>query len=316
MSPAARRAAGLVTVAVVLAVVCGLLGWWQWTRNAARAEVIATIEAGYDAEPVPLDEVLAGPTDALGDDEVWRPVTVIGQYDAEATALLRNRPVAGQPGFHVLVPFVVTGGTGEPGSEPDGATAAGRDRPVLVVDRGWVPTGADSEQAEAVPDPPRGTVEITVRLRADEPASSRGAPAGQVQAISIDQVLAAAGLEGAEAYAAYGALAAEDPAPAQPLGRLPRPSTDPGSNLSYAFQWWTFALGALVGFSWMARRELLERGDDVDGRTTVAGGPSAVGVGSVSGRAPAPRSRPSRVHRSRGPSAEDEEDALIDAQLR
>ena len=145
--------------------------------------------------------------------------------------------------------------------------------------------------------PPAGTVQITVRLRADEPASRRDAPARQVQAISVDQVLTAGGIDPATvgAYSAYGALAAERPAPPRAIGALPKPSTDPGSHLSYAFQWWTFALGALIGFGRLGWLELHEQ----EPRTGRAARPGFPGRGRV----------------SRGPSAEEEEDALIDSQL-
>lgn len=295
MSPAARRAAGLVLLAVVLAAGCGLLGRWQWNRHTARDAVIAVIEGSYGADPIPIRELLASPDAALAGDDVWRPVTVVGHYDTGGTALLRNRPVNGQPGFHVLVPFVVTGDAADAGA----GDAA--DRPVvLVVDRGWVPTGESRDRPDAVPASPAGTVEITVRLRADEPASARDAPAGEVQAISVDQVLAAGGTEpgAVRAYAAYGALANEQPSTTDAISPLPKPSIDPGSHLSYAFQWWTFALGSLIGFSVLARRELHEPDPESD---------------------PSPRpgrsAGPGRARRRRGPSAEDEEDALIDSQL-
>lgn len=281
MSPAARRAAGLVVLALVLAVTCGLLGRWQWNRHTTREAVIAQIENNYTAEPVPLAELLASPSTALADDDVWRPVVVVGHYAADSTALLRNRPINGQAGFHVLVPFLVT--------SPSAGTR------VLVVDRGWVPTGASSDRPDALPAPPEGTIEIVVRLRADEPASARDAPRGEVQAISVDQVLAAGGLEPGtvDAYAAYGALATEQAGVPDDVGVLPKPSIDPGSHLSYAFQWWTFALGSLIGFSILARRELHE--------------PEPEPV------TPEPTGRPPR---RKGPTAEEIEDALIDSQLR
>ena len=282
MSPAARRAAGLVALALVLAVTCGLLGRWQWNRHIARTGVIAQIENSYGADPDPLADLLATPAATLADDDVWRPVIVVGHYAADATALLRNRPINGQAGFHVLVPFLVT-------SPPAGARPA-----VLVVDRGWVPTGASSDRPDALPAPPDGTIEIVVRLRADEPVSVRDAPRGEVQAISVDQVLSAGGLDPGtvDAYGAYGALATEQSGVPDDVGVLPKPSIDPGSHLSYAFQWWTFALGSLVGFSILARRELHEPD------------PAA--------EPPAPAGRPGR---RKGPTAEEIEDALIDSQL-
>lgn len=280
-----RRAVSLVLLAVVLAVGCSLAGRWQWNRHVARDAVIATIEHNYSASAVPIADLLASPSAALPTDLVWRRVSVTGHYVPDQTVLLRNRPIDGQPGFHVLVPFV---------------TSTGSDGTVLVVDRGWIPMGADAESSGAVPRPPSGTVTVTVHLRQDEPASSRTAPEGQVQAISIAQVLAASAARtgaretnGHPVYAAYGALDQEVPAAQDRVGALPEPSTDPGSHLSYAFQWWTFALGSLVGFGMMALREV--RGDGAE-RPGVNGGP-----------APRPRRR--------GPSAEEIEDDLIDAQL-
>ncbi|WP_298460139.1 SURF1 family protein [uncultured Cellulomonas sp.] len=271
---ATRRAAGLVAIAVALAVVCTLLGLWQWHRAESRSAAIAVVESNFAADPVPLDAVLDSPGDALAEDEVWRPVRVSGRYDADAAVLLRNRPVNGRPAFHVLVPFVV--------DRPDGGTA------VLVVDRGAITTDQD---AGDVP-PPAGPVDLVVRLRAGEPTSPRDAPAGQVQAIAVGQVLEAGGAsDDVPAYRAYGALVSEDPAAQAALGPLPEPSTDPGSHLSYALQWWTFALGSLIGFSVLARRELTASDDE-------------------------PGAEPTPPRRRRAPSAEDIEDALIDAQLR
>lgn len=295
--PEVRRALGLVALAVALAVVCTGLGLWQYQRHTERSAAIALVQANYHADPVPLADVLASPDDALAPGAVWTPVRVTGRYLAGDTVLLRNRPVEGRPALHVLVPFLVTGptgdgagGTGDSGSGDGGAEdGAAGEGAVLVVDRGWVPGEAEAADAP----PPAGTVEVVVRLRAQEPASRRDAPPGQVQSVSVPQVLAAAALPaGTPAYRAYGALVSETPSADRPLGALPRPSIDPGSHLSYAMQWWTFALGSLVGFTVLARRELAV--------------PAA-------GDRPAP---PRAPRRRRGPSAEDVEDALIDAQLR
>lgn len=287
MSPRVRRAVGVLLLGVVLAVACTFLGRWQWHRHVARDARIQVVQQNYDAAPVPLAAVLPAPSEHLTAGDEWRQVSVSGHYAEQATVLLRNRPVESTAGYHVLVPLV---------TEPDGA--------VLLVDRGFVPMGEDGSSDVDVPPPPAGRVTVTVRLRQDEPALGRPSPAGQVQAITVDEVLAAGGLtedtDGAAslAYRAYGSLVGEDPAPADALVALPVPSTDPGSHLSYAFQWWTFALGSLVGFAWFARRELHEE-DEGDG----------IGDDATSPDAPSPQ-----VPRRRRASAEDEEDALLDAQ--
>jgi cytochrome oxidase assembly protein ShyY1 len=296
VSPHVRRALTLVLLALVLAVACTFLGRWQWNRHVARDALIRTVEQNYGAEPVALDEVLGAVDGELDAGAVWRRVVVTGRYEEDATVLLRNRPVGGRPGYHVLVPLVVEQG-GEPGA-------------VLVVDRGYVPMGTDGSAAVDVPAPPRGSVEVTVRLRLDEPAG-RSAGAGQVQAISVAQVLAqapdGAAVANASTYRAYGVLADEDPAPDVALLPLEPPSTDPGSHLSYAFQWWTFGLGALVGFSVLARREIIEGAEGLPGTGPDDAGPPTTDA------PPRPPRAPRSPRRPRTPSDEDVEDALLDA---
>ncbi len=284
---ARRRAAGLLVTGLVVAVVCTFLGRWQWERHVARDAAIAVVETNYAAEPVDLADVVPDPDATLPDADTWRTVQVRGTYLTDATVLLRNRPVDGTPAYHALVPLLVEDAAPAAFGTP---VEAGR---VLVVDRGWVPTGADGTVGVTVPDPPAGTVLVTVRLRPGEQASTRDAPAGQVQAIAPAQVLAAGGVD-ADPFAAYGSFVREEPRADEPLGALAAPSTDPGSHLSYAFQWWVFALGGLVAFGVAARREWT---------SVVVGTP-----GAPPPPAPAPRPR-----RARGRDEVDE-DAEIDAQ--
>lgn len=292
MSPTARRILGLVVVALVVAVGSTFAGRWQWQRADAREHEVTTLRANFAAEPVPLDEILASPTSPVTDDVAWRLVELKGRYAPSSTVLLRNRPVDGTPAFHVLEPFVVE----EPGSPFDGA--------VLVVDRGWFQVGTDPTGAGQAPAPPAGTVTIEVRLRPAERPESREAPAGQAYTIFPAQVLEAAGGSpgGVVVEQAYGALAAEIPAPAEAPEALPVPSTDLGPHRSYALQWWFFAVGALGGFGMLAVREARTAREE-----------AAAAAGPEHPAPPKPEPRPARTRRR--PSAEEEEDALIDAQL-
>jgi cytochrome oxidase assembly protein ShyY1 len=324
VSPAVRRAAGLVLVGVLVAIACTFLGRWQWNRHVWRDGQIAIVNENYSAKAVPLRDVLPTTTTPVPAGKVWHPVKVVGHYLPDATVLLRNRPSDDGPVYHVLVPFLVEDSSAGTAASP---TDAGS---VLLVDRGWVPTGADGSVNVTPPAPPSGTVTLTARLREDEPASRRAAPEGQVQAINVAQALAAGGSAvpaGASAYEGYGGLVSEDPAPAAVPGALPAPDTDPGPHLSYAFQWWVFALGGLIGFLVLARRDLLEEraleGED-EPDAAPAGDPLEVPEG-VDGlwptrgpRRPTPPRRPARSADApyrRGGRDEDYEDAIVDAQL-
>ncbi len=158
---------------------------------------------------------------------------------------------------------------------------------VLVVDRGWIPTAADGSSPQSTPVLPTGQVRLVARLRIDEAASERIAPAGQVQVIHAETVREAASEPWQEpTLDAYAAVVSENGA-ATGLGALEAPSTDLGPHLSYAFQWLVFAIGSLVGAVILLRRE----------------DPPRPG---------APVRRPARTRRPG--SAEQEEDALLDAQ--
>ncbi|WP_418277102.1 SURF1 family protein [Isoptericola jiangsuensis] len=281
-----RQWVTLGLAAVLLAALCVLAAFWQWHRYTDRQAQIALVETNYSAAPVPLADVLDGPGDVLADDDVWRPAVVVGEYLPERTVLLRNRPVNSTPGFHLLVPLR---------TELDGEPV------VLVVDRGFVPLGQDASEPASVPDPPAGQVTVTVTLRADEPASEHDANQSTVAAINTDQVLASgpdpAGLPQGATVGAYGQLRSEDPAAAVTPVALPRPDTDPGSHLSYTFQWAIFALGAVGGYVALWRRETRE---------------ASVTAGQlIAAEDPHGGSRPERTRRRR--VDEEHEDALVDA---
>jgi cytochrome oxidase assembly protein ShyY1 len=261
-----RWLAGLA-VAMVVATVCVLLGTWQWHRREQRLEANAAVTGNYDRTPVPLAEVLASPQAGFPAEAAWTPVAVRGEYLAQEALLLRNRPLDGRPGYHVLVPLRTTTGT------------------VLLVDRGWLPTGATGSRPDAVPAPPRGTVDVVARLRPPEPAFGADAPGGQVRSLDLGHIAGTLPSGGDLLTGAYGVLDHEQPPPEQSPVALPRPVVDEGPHLSYSLQWFVFAIGAFVGYGVLARR-------------------TAQDLRQVPER---PASRPRRR------TAEEEEDELLDA---
>lgn len=284
-----RRWAGIVAVALLVASGCVTAGVWQWHRHEQRSQAAALVDANHDADPVRLEEVLA-PDGTLADDDVWRPVRVVGRY-VGGTVLLRNRPVSGTPAYHVLGGLEVTEGpfTGS----------------VLVVDRGWVPAGEGGDRPGDVPAPPSGEVALVARLRTAEEPSDRAAPTGQVQALAPEQVRAAGGWD-APTLGTTAVLATEGGERPAGLRALPRPDTSLGSHLSYTFQWWVFALGALGGAVVLVRRDL--RDDALDAAGHEPDSPHGTHVHP-------PRTSDAPSRRRRRVSAEEEEDAILDAQV-
>jgi cytochrome oxidase assembly protein ShyY1 len=249
-APAAVRWTAYVAVAIVFAIACGFLSNWQFARNEERARQLALVEANYDAEPVPLSDVLA-PGAELDPSAEWTPVTMTGRYLVDEELLVRNRPHGGTAAFEVLVPFRLD----------DGRT--------VLVDRGWVPPGVDQPDPDVVPPPPSGEATIVVRLRPGEPlpASGRTAGEGQVPTIHLPLVAERTGEESMET-GAYGLLVSESPAPATAPESIASPSEDPGPHLSYAVQWILFAVMGFAFILYILVTERRHAREDAETRTT------------------------------------------------
>jgi cytochrome oxidase assembly protein ShyY1 len=163
------------------------------------------------------------------------------------------------------------------------------DGTAVVIDRGWLPIGnAEAGRPDEIPAPPSGEVEVTARMKPGEPEVNRGAPEGQVASINLPVL--AERVDYPLQDAAYGLLALERPAAAQTPLAAPKPSIDEGPHLSYSMQWFAFGVLVFVGLGYAARQQ---RRSDAEQDGT------------------APR-RPARQRRR--PSAEEEEDAILDAQ--
>ncbi|MGJ7442808.1 SURF1 family cytochrome oxidase biogenesis protein [Aquipuribacter sp. MA13-6] len=236
-----RWLAGLA-VAVVFALVCVWLAQWQLDRRVARAERNAAVLENYDSSPGRFADVVADLDAPLGVAGEWQPVTMRGRYDPDGTVLVRNRPQGGSNGYLVATPFEVV--------------EAGTTATVLVV-RGWLPSGADASSPGALPDAPNGPVDVVVRLREGEEASTRAAPEGQTYRLHVPTLLSDA--DGPTLSTAYGVVATEQGEAPTAVVPVPRPDTDPGPHLAYGVQWYLFALAGLGIWFVLARRHAGEQ---------------------------------------------------------
>lgn len=245
------RWSGYVAVAVVFAIACVMLSNWQFARSAEREAELALVAGNYDRAPVDLAELIA-PGAAFDPSDEWRTVTLRGEYLADDTLLVRNRPRGGTSAFEVLVPF---------------RTDDGR---VVIVDRGWVPPGRDQPEPDAVPAPPSGTATVTGRLQPGEMSArdGRSAPEGQVATIDLPLIAAAIGEESATVTSAYVLMTDEDPGAERPNALEP-PSEDPGPHLSYAIQWILFAVMGFAFIWYMIRTEVAHRREDAESGESV-----------------------------------------------
>jgi surfeit locus 1 family protein len=207
------------------------LGLWQLSRHRERASRNALVEArlkepAVDVARLPRDTAAAR----------FRRATAQGEFLYDRQVVLASRVQRGSPGVHVLTPLRI----------------AGTDS-LLLVNRGWAysPDGATVELprwneqegmvavsgfVEPYPDVETATVQGRERtLRRLAPRDVERLAGGPVLPFYL--VLDTPSARAQEA-----------------LARIDPPSLDEGSHFSYAVQWFSFAVIALVGGFLVTRR--------------------------------------------------------------
>ncbi|WP_158542896.1 SURF1 family protein [Phytoactinopolyspora halophila] len=230
---ATRRWLIRILAGIVLIVACVRLGMWQLDRDDERSARNDVIEDNASAAAVHPGELL-DPAEPFDPEDEWRQVEVRGQYDAEHELVLRLRPLEGERGVRVITPLITETGT------------------ALLVNRGFYPS---AEQIPEAPPPPDGDVEVVARLRASEDGEDVGGDlaAGHIRYVNVADI--------AEAlpYPVYPAWAEAVSPIDDELVALPPPEVDPGPHLSYAIQWFIFAVIGVGGFVLLVRAEARER---------------------------------------------------------
>ena len=269
-----RQWAGYLALTVIFAIVCCALGTWQLNRRAEALAEVARIDANYDADPVPVAEALPDLA-AFDVDQRWQVVALTGEFLVDDEVVVRNRPFGGSSGFEVITPFRLDDGT------------------VFMVDRGWIAQNSQGRPSEAAPAP-TGQVEVTARLKAGEDRIAGRTTTG-VELATIDLDELAERVDGPACTGAYGVLVQSGADVDEPPLAAARPIRDEGPHLSYALQWYVFALLGFIGLAWAANQE----------RKGVA---EASAGGSTK---PAPR-EPRRPKREKRDDDADVEDGILD----
>lgn len=228
------RWAGLIVLVAVLAVVFIQLGEWQLRRLDERRAQNAVVVEHSERDPVPYEEVMDR---EITDPDEWQPVQVTGTF-TEHTYQVRYR------------------NQGSAGTEVVSVLEASDGRLVLV-DRGFIPR-PPGEPDPAPPDPPTGEVTITGWVQRDEhgDASAIDPHDYNVRLINSEAIGASLGVELVNGY-----VAATDSSPADDalLEPIPLPELDEGPHESYAWQWFSFTVIAVLGVAVLIRADLRDR---------------------------------------------------------
>ncbi|MGE5927274.1 MAG: SURF1 family protein [Gemmatimonadota bacterium] len=213
-----------LAVIALVAAVCLRLGFWQLDRLQERRTENRIAEAARALPEVPISGA-AGPSLA------HRRVRATGVYDPRGEIILRGQSHRERPGVVVVTPLRL----------------AGRDTAVLVA-RGFVPS-ADAVSVSAVPAAEPG--EVTVRGIA-LPLGERDDDGAMLERPGLGTTWKGLDRSAIEARLGYPVatvylVQAPDSAAAASPRRLEPPALDDGPHLSYAIQWFAFAVIALVG---------------------------------------------------------------------
>lgn len=241
-------------LAVALAILFVRLGFWQLSRRVERREANAFRE-GRAAMPALRVQRLDGAVDAGAlpslDSVVWRTVRLEGRFDVDREIVLRSRSRAGYPGVEILTPLLVR--------------SEGQAEEAILILRGWLPApdGLRPRLSDAWPpgwigDEPGRAIEV--EGIAMPGTNWAGAP------IQIDiedrrlAVLGSVNLETVGGLLPYPVadfyIRATDPGPRGPGLELPQKLVvSEGRHLSYALQWFSFAIISLVGAGIFIRKE-------------------------------------------------------------
>jgi len=235
----------LLGVAALCAALFIRLGFWQLDRRAGRLALEAAITARGDLAPLDwtgASGASAVPMDTAG--VIWRRARVVGRYDRAGEVVLRGRSSPdGRPGVEVLTPLEVGGAA-------------------LMVIRGWLPA-PDALRPDLEAGWPATTphgevvVEGLIIPRSDGrggrpvPVSSNGGEHLALAGADLDAISHHLG------YRVYPFVlqARDDGLEAPGLGPPRALDRGNGPHLSYALQWFSFAVISVAGTAAVLRKE-------------------------------------------------------------
>lgn len=215
-------------LALAVTAVCVAAGAWQLSKYFARRALAEAHAAALAAPAEPLatsDEALAR--------QAGRKVVAEGAYDESRHVLLSARFHKADLGVEVLTPFFTPGGT------------------ALLVNRGWLRAGdGRTAHPESLPEPgARRVTGLLERLPVREgmPEWRRLETAGAEHWSTHDPDSASVAKHLPYRLAPWVLVALPEPGEPTRFARTGPALPDPQVHLSYALQWFAFALVTVIG---------------------------------------------------------------------
>ena len=226
-----RPNAGLLVAAIGVAALTARLGVWQLDRAEQKEQLQQSVRSQAALPPLAADALPR--TRADGPAPAHRRAVLQGQWLADRSIYLDNRPMNGRTGLYLVTPLKLADGS------------------AVLVQRGWLARDPLIRTRVAPPPVAAGTVAVQGRIA---PALARlyefdAAASGAIrQNVEI------------EVYAQESALAlrpwalVQDDAPGAPADGLLRqwPARDTGlhKHYGYAFQWFSLCALTICLYAW------------------------------------------------------------------
>jgi surfeit locus 1 family protein len=232
-------------VGVLAAAICARLGVWQLDRLGQRRARNVVQAAQLSELPMLLDAATARSALTEGAEPLrFRKVTARGRYDFDRELVVIGRSDNGRSGVHVVTPLLVD------------------DSLAVFVERGWLPAADGWNYDTTGAGEPEDAAVSGVLLQAPaRTVAFDGAVTWPVHVVSPDPTSVASHFP----YAVLPLVLRRTSVPERTAFRVvavPEPSDGP--HLSYALQWFGFAVIALVGSTILYARR--RRGTDAGGQ--------------------------------------------------
>jgi len=225
-----------IVLTIVFALVCIRLGFWQLGRLDERRTWNSHLEQRLAAASI---AVTALPADSGAGH--YHRVTAHGRFEFGGQVALATRSFQGSPGVHLLTPLRLESGA------------------LVMVNRGWV-YAPDAMTVDAAKWREREGDTVTVTGYAETWSGLEAVPVPDRERVvrALDST-AVARLVGEPVLTYYIAQTSDSVRGATRPVRLSEPVLSDGSHRSYAIQWFSFALVAVVGGTLLVREELVRR---------------------------------------------------------
>jgi surfeit locus 1 family protein len=214
----------IITLAALILFIS--LGFWQLDRAVFKDAIMKKFEARLDADYRQFES-----WESLSDIE-FQKLIIRGHYDLGRTLLIDNQLHRGQAGYHVITPFILSGGD-----------------KIVLVNRGWVALGNSREQLPYIEVP---AVDGSIRGIANIPVTGNFRMGKVSLGNKWPQVIPFLDIDAMQAQfknRLWPIIIWLDPEQAGHYARHWNPVwLDPKKSRAYAWQWFAFAAISLVLF--------------------------------------------------------------------